>query len=309
MPAPETPGADGRAAGRAPGAVERGRQAASAESPDKSLKAFYRDRNLWVSDADGAGEVAITTDGSEKDRIKYGTASWVYGEELDQTTAMWWSPDSSKLAYYRFDEKPVPDYYLQLDQTKLYSKVDIEAYPKAGAAEPGRRPVRLRRRREEDARGSTCATASRSRTTSSGTTSTASRWSPDGSELLFNRTNRRQNVLELVGGRPDDRQRAASSSARSGRRAGSRTTPAMGFLEGRQAVHLGVGANRLEQLLPLRPVGQADHAAHRALRFEAVGLVKVDEEADALFYMARDGDNHMKLQLHRVGLDGKATGG
>ena len=24
-----------------------------------------------------------------------------------------------------------------------------------------------------------------------------------------------------------------------------------------------------------------------------------------LFYMARDGDNHMKLQLHRVGLDGK----
>ena len=24
-----------------------------------------------------------------------------------------------------------------------------------------------------------------------------------------------------------------------------------------------------------------------------------------LFYTARDGDNHMKLQLHRVGLDGK----
>ena len=27
--------------------------------------------------------------------------------------------------------------------------------------------------------------------------------------------------------------------------------------------------------------------------------------AGVLFYMARDGDNHMKLQLHRVGLDGK----
>src|SRR5262249_10890891 len=25
----------------------------------------------------------------------------------------------------------------------------------------------------------------------------------------------------------------------------------------------------------------------------------------ALYYMARDGDNHMKLQLHRVGLDGR----
>ena len=33
--------------------------------------------------------------------------------------------------------------------------------------------------------------------------------------------------------------------------------------------------------------------------------MKVDEAAGVLFYMARDGDNHMKLQLHRVGLDGK----
>ena len=50
--------------------------------PTSKLKAFYRDRNLWVSDADGSDESPITTDGSEKDRIKYGTASWVYGEEL-----------------------------------------------------------------------------------------------------------------------------------------------------------------------------------------------------------------------------------
>ena len=28
-------------------------------------------------------------------------------------------------------------------------------------------------------------------------------WSPDGSELLFNRTNRRQNVLEFVAANPD----------------------------------------------------------------------------------------------------------
>ena len=33
--------------------------------------------------------------------------------------------------------------------------------------------------------------------------------------------------------------------------------------------------------------------------------MKVDEAAGVLFYMARDGDNYMKLQLHRVGLDGK----
>ena len=31
----------------------------------------------------------------------------------------------------------------------------------------------------------------------------------------------------------------------------------------------------------------------------------VDEARNLLFYTARDGDNFMKVQLHRVGLDGK----
>src|SRR5690606_6276817 len=39
--------------------------------------------------------------------------------------------------------------------------------------------------------------------------------------------------------------------------------------------------------------------------FEAGSLVKVDEKNGLVFLMARDGDNYMKLQLHRVGLDGK----
>ena len=39
--------------------------------------------------------------------------------------------------------------------------------------------------------------------------------------------------------------------------------------------------------------------------FEVGGIVKVDEAAGVLFYTARDGDNYLKLQLHRVGLDGK----
>jgi len=93
----------------------RGRQIASAVSPDGAQKLVYRDRNLWLSAADGSGEIALTTDGSEKTRIKYGTASWVYGEELNQATAFWWSPSAKRLAYYRFDESGVPDYYLALD--------------------------------------------------------------------------------------------------------------------------------------------------------------------------------------------------
>ena len=101
-----------------------------------AFEAICRDRDLWMKPADGSAEYAITTEGDEKTRIKYATASWVYGEELDQNTAMWWSPDGKKIAFYRFDESPTKDFYLQLDQTKLQSRVDIEAYPKAGAPNP-----------------------------------------------------------------------------------------------------------------------------------------------------------------------------
>ena len=129
-------------------APARGRQFDSADSPDKTLKAFYKDRNMWLSAADGSSPIALSTDGSEKDRVKYGTASWVYGEELAQRTAMWWSPDSRKIAYYRFDEKPVPDFYLQMNQTQVQDTLDVEAYP----SEDGRRKTEDGRQKMEDGR-------------------------------------------------------------------------------------------------------------------------------------------------------------
>jgi dipeptidyl-peptidase-4 len=47
------------------------------------------------------------------------------------------------------------------------------------------------------------------------------------------------------------------------------------------------------------------HAALTSHRFEAGPVLKVDEKAGVVYYRARDGENHMKWQLHRVGLDGK----
>jgi hypothetical protein len=66
---------------------------------------YTRDRNMYLSKADGSNEMVITKDANEENQIKYGIATWVYGEELRQTTAMWWSPDSKKVAFYKFVEK------------------------------------------------------------------------------------------------------------------------------------------------------------------------------------------------------------
>jgi dipeptidyl-peptidase 4 len=300
-PADMAPGRGGR--GRGGTGLERGRQSASADAPDGRQKAFYRDRNLWLSDANGANETPITTDGNEKDRIKYGTASWVYGEELNQTSAIWWSPDGKKVAYYRFDEKDVLDYNLQLDQTKIQSTNDVEAYPKAGASNPlvdlmvydvatkktTRMDVRDGKPFDNHVVGHYVYRVS---------------WSPDGRELLFNRTNRRQNILEF-----------AAANAETGKTrvivheewptGWVENRPPMQFLPDNRRFIWESERNGFANLYLYDLNGTLITPLTKHETFEVTGLVKVDEDAGVVFYTARDGDNHLKIQLHRVGLDGK----
>lgn len=296
----------GRSAGPSacpPEVVERGRQSACAASPDNTMKAFYRDRNLWISRADGSGELAVTTDGSLAARTKYGVGSWVYGEELGQTTAIWWSPDGSKVGFYRFDEGKVKDYHLQLDQTELQSVADIEAYPKAGTDNPVADvlvyDVAAKRVTKIDVR------AGRPFTNDVvGHYVYNVRWSPDGSELTMHRTNRRQQILEFV----------ACSPATGACRVIVREEWLTGWTENRPTLRFLADNRRFiweserngwsnYYLYDWSGTLIAPLTSHTT--FEAGPIVKVDEAANVMFYMARDGDNHMKMQLHRVGLDGK----
>jgi dipeptidyl-peptidase-4 len=111
----------------------RGRQATRVTSPEEAWTAVHENNNVLLVDETDVAR-AITTEGT--DRIRYGTASWVYGEELDQSSAMWFSPDEKHLAFYAFDVSEVPDYYLLSGLTKLRTTVMDEAYPKPGDANP-----------------------------------------------------------------------------------------------------------------------------------------------------------------------------
>ena len=231
-------------------APDRGRQFDSTLSPDGTLKAFYKDRNVWISSADDRDARAITTDGSVAGRIKYGTASWVYGEELSQRTAMWWSPDSRKLAYYRFDESEVPDYYVTLNQTQLQTTLDIEAFPNAGTPNPvvdlfvydvateavdaGRRPRRqaVRQRRGRPLRLSRRVVRRRPRAAVP----------PHQPPAEHHGARRRQ-----PGDRRVPRRAARGVADRLARRRAADAVPRR-----RPALHLGIAAQRLEQLLSLR---------------------------------------------------------
>lgn len=284
------------------GAPARGRQYTEAWTTDSAMKAVYRDNNLFISARDGSGERQLTTDGSKERRIKYGTASWVYGEELDQVTAMWWSPNGRQLAYYRFDENPVKDYWLQMDQTAVQGAVMIEAYPKAGTQNPivdlfvfdqvTGKTVRI------DARDGKPLTDE-----VVGHYVYGISWSPDGSEILLRRTNRRQNIMEFAACSPTTG--ACRVLVREEWLASwTENSPTIRWLaDGKRFIweseRTGFKNYYLYDLSGKLIAPLTQHP------FEVAGIVKVDEEAKQLWYYARSGDNFMKLQLHRVGLDGK----
>jgi dipeptidyl-peptidase-4 len=281
---------------------ERGRQFESSMSPNGVLKAFHKDRNVWLSAADGSGARAITTDGSAAARIKYGAASWVYGEELSQRTAMWWSPDNTKLAFYRFDEREVHDYYIAMKQTAIQATLDTEAYPKPGTRNPVvdlliydvatsevvRVDVRNGQRFDDAAVGHYVYRVS---------------WSAGGRELLFLRTNRRQNVMEVAAADP------ATGSVRVVLREEWPTgwvmsEPRMVFLADGTRFIWESQRNGWNNFYLHDLSGRLVAPLTRSTSYEAARLVKIDEQAGVLFYTARDGANSLKLQLHRVGLDG-----
>ncbi|MFC5623751.1 S9 family peptidase [Algoriphagus winogradskyi] len=279
----------------------RGRQFDSAESPDGKYKAFTKDRNMFLSNADGSNVIAITTDGNEENQIKYGIATWVYGEELSQNTAMWWSPDGSKIAFYRFDEKDVKKYYVLLNQLELYDSLEVEAYPKVG--EPNL-PVDLmvydlatKKMTELDIRDG--------KPYSDGDLGTYIydlSWTPDGKELLFHSTNRRQNILELRAANPETG-KSRTVIREEWLPSFVENSPEMKVLEDGEHFIWASERSGFNNYYLYNFDGTLVNAI-TTHPFEVSNIVKVDEDAELLYYMARSGDNHMLMQLHRVNLDG-----
>ena len=111
----------------------------AAFSPDDTKVAFVAGNNLYYKDVSAAAPktVQVTADG-KKNEIINGLPDWVYEEEFspveaDGMAATEWSPDGTKLAFIRFDERAVPQYPLTWYQGGQYPRYTAFKYPKVGA--------------------------------------------------------------------------------------------------------------------------------------------------------------------------------
>lgn len=284
--------------------LARNQQPTSVNSPDGKWLALCKARNLNLIECITKRELPLTHDGSEPERVCYGQASWVYGEELFQNSGIWWSPDSSKLAYCRFDESKVKDYFLQLDQTKIQSRMEAEPYPKAGTDNPvvdvyvydliSKKTLRIDVREGKpftnDVVGHYVYNVA---------------WSPDGKELLFNRTNRKQNIMEFCAA--DTATGATRVIVRESWLASwTENLPKKQFLkDGLRFIWTSDRTGFRNYYLYDLSGKLLSTLTHHSCDVEQI--VRVDEKTNHLYYLAHSGDNPMKLQLHRVTLDGKGN--
>ncbi len=100
-------------------------------SPDGSQVAYVKDNNLFLMNLENMQEIQITNDGINNEIIN-GASDWAYEEEFGLVNAFFWSPDGNKIAFYRFDEREVKKFSMDMFQGELYPTQYEFRYPKAG---------------------------------------------------------------------------------------------------------------------------------------------------------------------------------
>ena len=102
-------------------------------SPDGRHVAYVQANNILVQELETSQLIRVTSDG-QANQIINGVADWVYEEEFTLKQAFEWSPDSRFIAYYRFDERRVPEFTLFEYPDSTYPAHYRYKYPKAGEA-------------------------------------------------------------------------------------------------------------------------------------------------------------------------------
>jgi dipeptidyl-peptidase 4 len=156
-------------------------------SPDGRYVSFIRDHNLWLVPSTGGNERALTTGGTEQ--VRKGELDWVYPEELDITTAYWWAPDSSSVAYLEMNESKVTQF--SLTQFESYTgEAELQRYPVPSGNNPEIRVLVA------------SVGGGEARVMDIGTNTNVYiprvNWLPDSKHLSIQRLNREQTVLDLL---------------------------------------------------------------------------------------------------------------
>jgi dipeptidyl-peptidase-4 len=258
-------------------------------SPDGRQIAFRLEHDLYTMEIASKKVTRLTSDGSEN--LLNGELDWVYPEELDLSTAYWWSPDSTKLAYLQFDTSKL-GVYPHADLGGVTPFAEPQKYPKAGTANS---EVRL---------GVVSATGGQTLWMQLGDTRerllARVDWIPGTGTLFVQKMNRVQNRLEMA---------AADSATGSVRTVFTETDPHwiniadhLRFLPGRKQFLWSSERSGFRHLY-LYNLDGTDVKRLTSGEWEVRDLLAVDEKAGKVYFTSTEA-SPLERQLYVVNLDG-----
>lgn len=264
-------------------------------SPDGQKVAYTREYNLFVLDLETGLERQLTTDGGGL--VYNGWASWVYYEEIlgrsSRYRAFYWSPDSERIAYLRFEDHPTPEFpiFHHEGDDMTHGMLEKTRYPKAGDPLP---LVKLGVVEIE-----TGATTWMTQNPDLAYTAWIF-WTPAGEQLLYQQMNRDQNLLHIY--RADPATGKAEKIYEEAQSTWVEFFKEIHFLADGQSFILR--SNR-DGWYNLYHYGLDGRLIRRLTNNEwrVTGLERIDETNRRVFFMGTGGDG-TERHLFTVGLDG-----
>ncbi len=267
-------------------------------SPDGKFIAYTKNNDLYAVEISTKKENRLTNDGS--DVILNGYASWVYTEEIlgrrSQYRSFWWSPDSKHIAFFRTDDTPVPEFTIT-DAPGQHGYLEKVRYPKVGDKNPevkvgialpeGGNIVWADFNQKDDQYFG------------------QPYWKPDGSTLLVQWMNRKQNNLKIwevntaTGNKNifyNEEQKTWIDLDDEGER--------IKFLENGKGFILKSDATGWNHLYYYNMAGKLINAITTG-KFTVTDINYVDENKGIVYFTARGKENTARKDLYKVNLDGK----
>ncbi len=258
-------------------------------APNGRRVSFRKGHELFVFDIGSRKTRRLTFDAT--DTRWNGELDWVYPEELELSTAQWWSPDARHLAYLQFDVSRQP-LHPHVDLLPLRAVAEPQRFPKAGTPNATVRlgvvPAAGGRTRWLDQAGGDDELIARVR------------WLPDSTALAIQKLNRIQNRLEL---------RLLPATGRPGRTLLEETdrwwiniADDLAFLEDSPRLLWSSERDGFRHLY----LYTLDGAVERRLTngdWEVTGVQCVDEDNGLIFYLSTEA-GPLERHLYSVRLDG-----
>ncbi|WP_300598471.1 DPP IV N-terminal domain-containing protein [Niabella sp.] len=99
-------------------------------SPDGKKVAYVSQHNIYIENLADQQQTPVTTDGT--DRLINGTFDWAYEEEFGCQDGFRWSPDGTRMAYWKLDARRIRNFLMINNTDSLYPFTIPVEYPKVG---------------------------------------------------------------------------------------------------------------------------------------------------------------------------------